>query len=249
MYGVPPLGDYIAALRVVLQSDCVRFARRVRGLPGRDHISRATLSRPLGSESPTRGIYEYDWWPARVETAGQLEKAWRDHPEWNPRVVLDLKVLDGPHGFVLRRFVDPHSSPEFRADVEAWITRPSDAAFVDAYRADPAVSIVDVTADDPAQYRVLSYAEGLRRALGMDKTGEPFSTNHNATYSQAVQADFRAVKETGAPSCRDVLWQFWAPHGHRLFRNVALPCLDVGIIVSKAELVAYRPGAIARPPE
>lgn len=245
---IPPLGEFAAGLNALLCADCSRFAQRAR--QSKTHrLSRADIARGLSGErwdTKIRGIEDPAWRPNFIETAAAVEAAWRDHPEWFPKSTLGFKVQNGHHGFVLRRFVPCDDSPEFGKIVAAWRARRSDAEFLDQWSHAPFVSVVDISPEDPAQYRIVSYSRELRDQLGEDKTGLTFAENHNPTYAKAVMEDFSAVKASGEPSCRDILWQFRAPSASLVFRNAALPCLDEGRIVSQAHWAVFRYGLIAR---
>lgn len=245
---LPLTGEVAAAMFALLSADCVRFAKRAKNSPTNPLSRTAIAFGAFGSKADTtiRDIYDDDWRPARLETAAAIEAAWRHHECWAPKRAWGPLIEDGVHGFVLRRFVSPDDSPEFAEMVRDWRERSSDAAFMDAWCGCREVSIVDVRADDPADYFVRSYAADLKTRLNVDKTGVRFSENHNPTYGRAVQRDFRNVKESGEAACRDVLWQFRAPNANLIFRNVTLPCLSEGVIVSRAHWAVYRDGVITR---
>ncbi len=229
----------------MLKHDCQRFAR-LAGSPERgvDRITPRRIARAVRwGETTVRNIARDGWEPKTPQLLRDIERAYCDHPDWYPKRVLDVRTAAGDDGYVFRRLVDPETAPEFVGLLERWRLRDDDASFTAEALRDHSVTLVDVGADDPGDYLVRHYAPGLLALHGYDKTGIKFRDNRFPTYARSIMADFSACKISGAPMSRDVFRWYRRPSESILFRGMMLPCLDEGVIVSKAVVVFWAPGS------
>lgn len=223
----------------MLKHDCQRFARLAGAAErGADRLSPRQIARTVGwGETTVRNIARDDWDPKSPHLLRDIERSYGGHPDWHPKRVLDLFARSGDDGYVLRRLVDPDTAPEFGSLLERWRLRLDDRSFVAEALRDHAVTLVEVTAEDPGDFVIRHYAPALLALHGHDKTGIKFRDNRFPTYARSIMLDFDACRAGGAAMCRDVYRWYQGPSEAVLFRGLMLPCPGEGVVVSKAVVV------------
>lgn len=250
MEKLPLLGELMSACFEMLKHDCQRFARLAGGEDrGAERLSPRQIARTVGwGDTTVRNIARDDWDPKSPQLLRDIERAYSGHPDWHPKRVLDLYAQAGDDGYVFRRLVDPETAPEFATLLERWRLRADDASFVAESLRDHAVTLVDVTPEDPGDFRIRHYSPALLALHSYDKTGIKFRDNRFPTYARSIMLDFEACRTRGAPMCRDVYRWYRRPSESILFRGLMLPCPGDGVVVSKAIVVRWSPGgALPRP--
>lgn len=226
----------MAACFEMLKHDCQRFARLAGAAEqGTDRLTPRQIARTVRwGDTTLRNIMRDNWDPKSLQLLRDIERAYHEHPDWHPKRVLDIRSAAGDDGFVFRRLVDPESAPEFADLLERWRLRLDDASFVAEALRDHGVTLVDVAAEEPGDFLVRHYAPGLLALHGYDKTGMRFRNNRSRSYARSTMDDFSACKSSGIPMSRDVFCWYRRPSEAILFRSAMFPCLDEGVIVSKA---------------
>lgn len=248
---LPLLGELTSACFELLKHDCQRFARRAGAADrGADRLTPRRIARTIRwGETTVRNIARDGWDPKNPQLLRDIERAYHRHADWHPKRVLDIHSAAGDDGYLLRRLVDPETAPEFAGLLDRWRLRADDPSFVAEALRDHGVTLVDVEADEPGDFRVRHYAPGLLALHGYNKTGIRFRDNRFPTYARSIMADFSACKASGQPMSRDVFRWFRRPSEAILFRGMMLPCLDARVIVSKAVVVFWAPGSALPAPE
>jgi hypothetical protein len=220
----------------MLKHDCQRFARLAGAAErGSDRLTPRQIARTVRwGDTSVRNIARDNWDPKSLQLLRDIERAYHAHPDWHPKRVLDIRSAAGDDGYVFRRLVDPETAPEFAGLLERWRLRPDDASFVAEALRDHGVTLVDVAAEEPGDFLVRHYAPRLLALHGFDKTGIRFRNNRSFTYARSIMADFSACKTSGAPMSRDVFCWYRRPSEAIMFRGAMFPCLNEGVIVSKA---------------
>jgi hypothetical protein len=224
---------YFDIWRVVLQ-DRSLTPRRVAAMAG------------LSSDWIVRDIRKKDWFVKNVAHLFDIEKVLCNHPLWQPKTVYGEMSRGTQASFVHRRWVDPFESLEFKAEVERWEKRGSDAAYINEKIDDPWVTILDVTADDPRDYVAISYAGAMTHQFGFSKAGRRLGDHPSPAYVEIATHDFHEVVQTGEARCKDVVRLYDSREDRVIFRTIALPCLSEGKVVSKMKMEHWHPGRLSR---
>jgi hypothetical protein len=236
------VGRQATARVYLLHFDIWRVVRQDRSLTSR----RVAEMVGLGSDWIVRDIRKPDWFVKNVEHLFRIEEVLCRHPLWQPKVIYGEKSRGTDASFVYRRWVDPYHSPEFHADVRRWERRRSDAEFIELARLDPWVTIIDVTARDPNDYKITHYATAMTEKFGFSKKGDRVADHPSPAYAEIVTNDFGDAVVSGEARCKDVVHLYESRKDRVIFRNVTLPCLAEGKLVSKMKLEHWEPGRLRR---
>ena len=226
----------------LLHFDIWRVVRQDRSLTSR----RVAEMVGLGSDWIVRDIRKPDWFVKNVEHLFQIEEVLCQHPLWQPKVVYGEMSRGTEASFVYRRWVDPYHSPEFQADAQRWAGRRTDAEFIEFAQRDPWVSIIDATADNPFDYRFTHYATAMTEKFGFSKNGNRVADHPSRAYAEILANDYQDAVFSGEARCRDVVHLYESRKDRVIFRNVTLPCLAEGKLVSKMKLEHWEPGRLRR---
>ena len=235
------VGRQATAQVYLLYFDIQRLVRKDRSLTP----ARVAEIANLNSDWIVRDIRKPDWFVKNVAHLFQVEAALCSHPKWQPQIVYGQKMRQTDSSFVYRRWVNADGSPEFGIDVHRWRHRASDAEFIAMARTDPWVSLVDVRAERPEDYRVVSYASAMINRLGFNKTGGRLGDHPSKAYADLISSDFHKTVLSNSPRCKDVVHLYDSFNDRIVFRNVTLPCLEQGLVVSKMHIEHWEPGRLA----
>ena len=220
---------YFDIRRVVCQ-DRKLTPRRVAAMAG------------FSSDWIVRDIRKPGFFVKNVAHLFDIEESLRHHPKWQPKTVYGEKSRGNSTSFVYRRWVDPRESPEFKEDAMRWADRRSDAHFLDHAADDPWSSILDVTAEIPQDYRFETYAAAVTAKFGVSKKGTTLRAPPGDPYCEILSHDFHSSVGSGEARCKDVVQLFESNRNRVIFRNIALPCLSEGRLVTKTWLERWEPG-------
>jgi hypothetical protein len=234
------VGRQTMARVYLLHFDIWRVVRQDRSLTSR----RVAEMVGLGSDWIVRDIRKPEWFVKNVEHLFRIEEVLSKHPLWQPKVIFGEMCRGGEHSFVYRRWVDPYHSPEFQADVRRWRARRSDAEFIELAKQDPWVSIIDIAANDPYDYRVIHYAPAMIEKFGFSKNNTKISDHPSPAYAEILANDLRDAVVTGEARCKDVVHLYASRKDRVVFRNITLPCLSEGKLVSRMKLEHWEPGRL-----
>jgi hypothetical protein len=95
-----------------------------------------------------------------------------------------------------------------------------------------AVSVVDVSAEDPCDYRILKHSADVSAHTGINKEGILFRQNRTPLYRKAICRDYSSVLSDGRPMAFDIFWQVRKFNEGSFYRRLLLPCGSRMISVS-----------------
>jgi hypothetical protein len=104
----------------------------------------------------------------------------------------------------------------------------------------------DVEPDDIAQLgdKQVQYANSMRNSRGFNKTGAQLGDHPSTAYANLIASDFHSAVKSGDARCKDVVHLYDSFDDRIVFRNVALPCLDQNIVVSKIKVEYWMLGRL-----
>lgn len=234
------VGQQTAAQIELLYCDIQRFLRLTPDLTPAKIASKAGLA----SAWIVRDIRKPNWHAKNAAQLFKIEDALSQHPSWFPKSILGEEDCRAEGSYVYRRWVAPDDSPDFREDYLRWTVRQSDKAFVDRMKNDPGVSILDVRKSDPKDFRFLTYATEISKNYAFDKNGKRLGDHASKAYAKLTAKDFGLVVETAQARCKDMVHINKPQNDRIVFRSIAFPCLDEGMIVSKMKLEYWVPGRL-----
>jgi hypothetical protein len=238
--GYRPVGKQTAAQIEPLYCDIQRLLEHDTSLTP----ARIAEAAGLSSQWIVRGIRKPNWHAKNATQLFRVEAALSKHPSWHPKRILGEEDRDSPTSYVYRRWVDPESAPEFHKDFLRWQNRQSDMSFIKTMRDDPWVSILDVSAPVPADYRFLDYADGIAAHFPFSKKGKRLGDHQSQAYADLTSKDFGDLVKGGVPRCKDMVHINKSQNDRVVFRSIGFPCRDENLVVSKMKLEHWIPGRL-----
>lgn len=239
----PAIDDLLRAFVSFATDDVRRYRLRTMG-----RISRRRLAKEaLLDEGTLRGMEELDWEPS-LRTLTSMTAAHKSAPEWSPKEVDQLLPHRGDDGFIVRRRYRASEEPDVEVILQAYLNRSSDSSFLEWASGDDRVSVIDWTSEDPAEYRVVRHAMNVSNTIGTRKTNTTFADNASATYREAVQEDYKACKDSGAPTMFDVFWSIDNYRRGSYYKRLIMPLGNLA--VAWTFLIFWKPAPpLQRPTE